>query len=166
MIVKPITKSMKSWARYKEKHHVKGKRFQYDMTTRDGVYIGYLGDSVFHAAFPDAIHADKTHYDFILHNHKIEVKSYWSKHDPLISYFVQVPDVDFDRCPEFYVFCCINSGYRYGTLLGWSRREFYEKHSVFRKKGDIRPGDGVYKLKYKTDCYEMPVFLLEPFKAE
>jgi len=154
-----ITAEMKEWARDKAQRHVKGKRFDSDIDKRNSVYLGYLGDAVFHKEYPYAEHCDLSDYDFILAHNKIDVKAWWSKYKPKPAYFVQIPAIDMDRRPEVYVFVCLNEGHGLGWIVGWIYAEAFKKLAAFRKKDEERG----LAIKYTADCFEMQVSGLGTF---
>jgi len=150
-----ITEKMKKWAIDMTEKHKKGQRFDPNTDKRNSVYIGYLGEAVFWCEFGEkAEHINIGGYDFLLDEAKLEIKTWWSKHEPMPDYFLKIPKTDCSRIDPkaIYCFICVNTVDNCAWIVGFMSVSEFKEIRVLREGGKNQQGSD---FRYTTDCYEI-----------
>lgn len=163
-----ISESQRELARSRAEAEKKDVHSEYTIDP-NGIYTGYIGEVVFNDLFPAARyhteHKDKaTKYDFILEEHKIDVKTsrikegverkpHWRGYN-MPSYIRNWWQIDGET--DYYVFCDVNHDYTKLYMYGMVPCEDFFLHAEAKSWPDNRMS---FSLRYKQ-MFEMSVLPL------
>jgi hypothetical protein len=158
----PITPAM--YARADERGKALGCINQYSFMKGKSNIIGFLGEEIFAAAFPEAEFGTGIEYDFRYRGYTFEIKTKYTTRGPETRWEASVTDTlpVLNQKVEFYVFIRVfdNKSTENHTLQrypkGWVcaifPKELYFKQAFHRKQGELDPSNGNVA---KYSCYNM-----------
>lgn len=129
----------------------------------DSWYTGGLGETMFEEVFPTTSFCDKSGFDYLLNNNKIEVKTTRRTNMiPTMDAFLLLPKGEAERCVGQFVFVWIVGilhQEKRGWILGWlGVKEFFDKAKL-KRKGEIQSETN---FVYPHDSYEIRVKDITP----
>lgn len=129
-------------------------------------FFGALGEIIIRDFFIsqnyDVETVNNYHYDLIINEKKIDVKTKRTTVAPDEEYNCSISSFNTKQKTDYYFFVRITEDSKTGFLLGYlSKKSFFEK-ATFNQKGELDENGWVFK----DDCYNVKIKDLNKFKYE
>jgi hypothetical protein len=103
---------------------------------------------------------DKYHYDLIINEFKVEIKTKSTTVYPEEHFLCSISNHNINQECDFYFFVRVLEDMRAGFLLGYKSKDGFFKNAQFNKKGSTDINGWVFK----ADCWNIQVKDLDKFK--
>ena len=107
----------------------------------------------------NALHQPTYDYDIVIEGYKIDVKTKKTTVEPKPHYYASVAAYNTKQACDFYFFLRVNENLKHCYVLGYKSKIDFFNESTFGKEGDL---DGCWR--YKADCYNLEIQMLQKFK--
>ncbi len=130
-----------------------------------GNLVGFLGEEIVLAAFPDSETANTYEHDIRMGDLTLEVKSKDRTVDPRLDYEASVANFNARQKADYYVFTSVfrdkpSGRYTHGHVIGLMKKDEYKAMATFLRVGDVDPSNG---WVVSADCYNVPYSRLTRF---
>ncbi len=113
---------------------------------------GAVGE-VMVAKYYNATYVGNYDYDLLISNHKVDVKTKRTSHQPKPFYLCSIAATNIKQECDFYYFVRVRTDLSLCYLLGYLPKDKFFEIADFKKKGD----SDVNNFVFKEDCYNVPV---------
>lgn len=158
-----VTPKMRAWAERRCERFVDSSRPNAVSDQRTRVLTGFLCEAAFWSLHRDATYVDEIDYDFLINDHKVDIKGKLCKHDPervSLNFFINDTYIKkpFDGV---YVFCFLSQDLSKVWVVGWETFYQFEKTATFipAKTSYVQNGRSFYN---KLDVWNMRVSEMRP----
>jgi hypothetical protein len=103
---------------------------------------------------------DKYHYDLIINEFKVEIKTKSTTVYPEEYFLCSISNHNINQECDFYFFVRVLEDMRTGFLLGYKSKDDFFKNAQFNEKGSTDVNGWVFK----ADCWNLPIKDLDKFK--
>lgn len=126
------------------------------VTRGEGNKVGALGEIIVLDTYNNvAEYVGDYHYDLIIKDKKIDVKTKKQNVPPLMEHKANIFAYNIKQKCDFYCFVAIHSSLTKGWILGWKQKEKFFEEATFRKKGEVDKTGTNVGWTFKHDCYVM-----------
>jgi hypothetical protein len=126
------------------------------ITKGKGNVIGFLGEMLFARHFGGTIVDNNPHYDVILDDKKVEIKTKATNYKPKDYFYASVANTNTTQKCDYYYFVRIMEDFSKAWLLGGYEPNKFYNDAIFYKKGEIDP-TSKNGYRFTVDCYNIEI---------